>query len=57
MNDRIRVERSESGCWQVKRGEYVVHIYSPHMWRQAWEAARAEAAYHYLGIERIEMYA
>lgn len=55
MNDRIRVEHSESGCWQVKRGEYVLDIYPPFMWRAAYNEARREAIWQNLGIVGMEL--
>lgn len=54
MTDRIRVAASESGCWQVMRGEYVLDIYPPHMWRHAYNEARREAIYQNLGVIGME---
>lgn len=55
MTSRIRVAHTESGCWVVTRGTYVLDIYPPHMWAYAYRSARAEAAYQNLGITGIEM--
>lgn len=52
---KIRVEHSESGCWQVLRGNYVIYIYPPHMWRHAYNAARDEAIYQNLSIVGMEI--
>lgn len=54
MSPKIRVQSSPSGCWWVMRGDYLIHVYSPHMWRQAYVAAFQEAIYQNLGVVRIE---
>lgn len=54
MSSRISVRHSESGCWKVMRGEYVLDIYPPHMWGFAYKSARQEAIYNNLGIIGLE---
>lgn len=55
MNERIRVEHSESGYWKVMRGNYVLDVKPPHMWRDAYIEARREAIYNNLGVISIEV--
>lgn len=55
MNERIRVEHTESGCWKVMRGTYVVDIYPAHMWRFAYAEALREAIYQNLSIVSLEI--
>lgn len=50
----IKVKASESGCWQVMRGTYVLAIFPPRMWRDAYNEARREAIYQNLSIIGIE---
>lgn len=52
---KIRVAHSESGCWQVLRGDYVIDIYPPEMWRYAYKSALLEAIYQNLSIVRLEI--
>lgn len=52
---RIRVAHTESGCWAVYRGTYVLDIYPSFMWAYAYRAARNEAIYQNLGITGIEI--
>lgn len=54
MSSRISVRHSESGCWKVMRGEYVLDIYPPHMWVHAYKEARREAIFQNLGIVGLE---
>lgn len=55
MTSRIRVAHTESGCWGVYRGTYMISIYPPNMWVHAYRSARVEAAYQNLGITGIEI--
>lgn len=55
MSSRISVRHSESGCWKVMRGTYIVDIYPPHMWPFAYKSALQEAIYQNLGIIGIEI--
>jgi len=55
MTSRVRVAHTESGCWGVYRGTYMLTIYPPFMWAYAYQAARNEAIYQNLGITGIEM--
>lgn len=55
MTDRIRVKASESGCWQVMRGGYVLDVKPPHQWRDAYFEARREAIYNNLNIISLEI--
>lgn len=55
MTSRIRVAHTESGCWAVYRGTYVLDIYPSFMWAYAFRAARNEAIYQNLGITGIEI--
>jgi hypothetical protein len=54
MSSRISVEQSESGCWLVKRGEYVLAIFPRHYWKDALREAHVEARYNNLGIIGLE---
>jgi len=55
VTERIRVKASESGCWQVLRGTYVIDIYPPHMWVHAYKEAVREAIYQNLNIISLEI--
>ena len=54
MTARISVRHSESGCWKVMRGEYVIAIYPTFMWHHAYNEAVREAIYQNLNIVGIE---
>lgn len=54
MSSRISVRHSESGCWKVMRGEYVLAIFPKHYWRDALREAHVEARYNNLGIVGLE---
>lgn len=55
MSTRISVRHSESGCWKVMRGTYVVEIYPQSMWAHAYRSAVQEAIYTNLSIVGIEI--
>lgn len=54
MLTRISVRHTESGCWKVMRGEYVLAIFPRHYWKDALREAHVEARYLNLGIEGLE---
>lgn len=55
MSARISVRHSESGCWKVMRGTYVVDIYPAHMLAHAYRSAVQEAIYTNLSIVGMEI--
>lgn len=55
MNPNIAVRHSESGCWMVLRGTYIVDIYPSHMWVNAYKSACFEARYQNLSIVGMDI--